>query len=82
VSVVIYYRLIKALNPDSSRTLGVEVIPFTLFPLLIATMPAVNTVNPPVVIPLVLGYGKAGNPIHPRGIIRFVPVIPTSYSKV
>jgi hypothetical protein len=55
---------------------------FTLLALLVATMPAVDTVCPIVVVPPVLSYGKAGNPIHPRGIIWLMSIIPPSFSKL
>jgi hypothetical protein len=45
-------------------------------------MPAVNTIGAVVVVPPVLGYSKAGYPIHPRQVVWLVSVVASRYHKV
>jgi hypothetical protein len=60
----LYRECPKAIQLDSFGTLGIEVILFTLLPLCLATVFAVQTVIETVVAKPVVGYGSAGYPIH------------------
>jgi hypothetical protein len=50
--------------------------------LLIATPPAIQAVNLSVAVSPVLGFGEAGNPIHPALIIGLMSVVSASIRKV
>jgi len=60
----VYDGLVKALQLDSSGTIGIEITLFTLPPLCLATVLTVQTAIVAVVAKPVIGYSSAGYPIH------------------
>src|SRR4030042_1063242 len=75
-------RLIQTFNLDQLRTFAVQPIPFTHLPLFISTPPAIQAVDLSVVVSPVLGFGEAGNQIHPARVIRLMSVASASIGKV
>ena len=60
---------------DSFRTLGIEIVLFTLLPLCLATVLTVQTAIIVVVAKPVVGYSSASYPIHHRFSEGLVSVV-------
>jgi len=82
IAFAICDRLIQALYLDQLGTSAIQPVLFALLPLLIATPPAIQAVNLSVAVSPVLGFGEAGNPIHPARVIRLMSVVSASIGKV
>ena len=77
----VYDRLVKALQLDSFRTLGIEVVLFTLSPLRLATMPTIQAVIDLVIGSPILVFSSAGYPIHHGFGEGLMTIIPLGYGK-
>jgi len=77
----VYDGLIKALQLDSFRALGIEITLFALLPLCLATVFTVQTAIITVVAKPVVGYNSAGYPIHHRFSEGLVSIVTLYISK-